>query len=139
MRSIWKENSESEANITDGLASIYSEAGLLDIAEDYHRKALSLEPDNPYLLNNLAWFLIDKDRNIEEGLELIEKAREFDIDEYYYVDCMGYGLLKLGKYYEALKFLERSDSLKPIYNHDLFLNLEAAKKAVAEQKANKSL
>lgn len=136
VRSIWKENSASEANITDGLASTYSEAGLLDIAEDYHRKALSLEPDNPYLLNNLAWFLIDKDRNVEEGLELIEKAREFDIDEYYYVDCKGYGLLKLGKYYEALKFLERSDSLKPIYNHDLFLNLEAAKKAVAEQKNN---
>ncbi len=27
-------------------------------------------------MNNLAYFLIDKDRNINEGLELIDKALE---------------------------------------------------------------
>lgn len=130
--SIIKENLTSEASKTTVLASIYNKAGLLDNAEDYYRKALPLEPDNPIRLNNLAWFLIDKDRNVKEGLELIEKAWELNIGEYYYADCKGYGLLKLGKYKEALEFLERSDSLKPIYNHDLFLHLEAAKKGVTE-------
>ena len=134
IKSILKENSVSDAGITTGLASMYEEAGLLDEAEEYYRKALSLQPDNPNRLNNLAWFLIDKDRNVQEGLELIEKARSLNLREYFYVDCKGYGLLKLGEYEEALKYLERSDSLKPGYSHELALHLEEARKAVAEQK-----
>jgi TolB-like protein/Tfp pilus assembly protein PilF len=134
VKSILKENAASEAYITESLAFIYDEAGLPDKAEDYYRKTLSLDPDNPYRLNNLAWFLIDKDRNVQEGLDLIEKARELNISEYFYADCKGYGLLKLGEFEEALKYLERSDSLKSGYDHALFLHLEEARKAVAEQK-----
>ena len=46
----------------------------LDKAEEYYRQALSLEPESPGRLNNLAYFLIDKDRNINEGLKLVDKA-----------------------------------------------------------------
>jgi Tfp pilus assembly protein PilF len=104
---------------------------MLDRAEKYYREALALQPEDPFRLNNLAWFLIDKDRNVNEGIELIEKARSLNLDEYYYTDCKGYGLLKQGQYKEALMLLEKSDSLKPVYNHEAFLHLEAAKKAVA--------
>ena len=47
IKSIRKENSASEAMIVTNLASIYSEAGILDKAEEYYREALSLEPENP--------------------------------------------------------------------------------------------
>jgi hypothetical protein len=43
-------------------------------------------------------------------------------------------LKKKGKYEEALKLLEKGDSLKPIYNHELFPHLQEARKAVASQK-----
>ena len=46
----------------------------------------------------------------------------------------GLGLYKQGKYQEALRFLEKSDSLKPIYDHNLYLHLEAVKKALSNQK-----
>jgi Tfp pilus assembly protein PilF len=49
-------------------------------AEKYYRKALSLEPENPEILNALAWFLIDKNINIIAGLELIDKALELSPD-----------------------------------------------------------
>ena len=126
-----KENSIPEASIMDGVAGIYSDAGILAKAEEYYRKALSLQPENPERINNLAWFLIDKDRNVVEGLELIEKALELSPDEYYMLDTKGWGFYKQGKYQEALGFLQKCDSLKPVYDHDLFLHLEAAKKAVA--------
>ena len=48
----------------------------MDKADKYYRKALSLEPENPVRLNDLAYFLIDKDRNVNEGMELVEKALE---------------------------------------------------------------
>jgi tetratricopeptide (TPR) repeat protein len=134
--SILKNNLASYADVATNLALIYEDANLQNKAEESYREALDIEPNNPSRLYNLSWFLIDKDRNIQEGLELIEKAWKLNIDEYYYDDCMGYGLLKLGKYKEALEFLEKSDSLKPVYNHDIFLHLEEARNAVANQKNN---
>jgi TolB-like protein/tetratricopeptide (TPR) repeat protein len=129
--SIRKENAVPEADITTELAWINSEAGIIDKSEKYFRQALSLDPRNPDRLNNLAWLLIDKDRNIYEGMKLIDKALKLNLDKYHYFDCKGWGFYKQGKYKQALESLEKADSLKPIYNHDTFLHLEAAKKAVA--------
>ena len=132
--SIRKDKLLSDAAITSSLAAIYSEAGILNKAEKYYRQALSLEPERPGRLNDLAYFLIDKDRNIEEGLKLVDKALEINPDNYSYLDCKGWGLYKLGKYKEALLLLEKSWKLKPGYSHELYLHLEAAKKTVASQK-----
>jgi tetratricopeptide (TPR) repeat protein len=125
----------SEARTLSTLAGIYSQKGMLDKAEEYYRKALSLQPQNPGQLNNLAWFLIDNTVNINEGLELVEKALKLSPDNFSYLDCNGWGLYKQGKYKEALELIERSWSLKStLYDHRIFLHLEAAKKAVASQK-----
>jgi tetratricopeptide (TPR) repeat protein len=127
----------SEAAITRTLAWIYSEAGFLDKAEEYYRQALSIEPENTVRINNLAYFLIDKDRNIKEGLELADRALGLSPDYYSYLHTKGWGLYKQGKYKEALEILQKSWDLRKknaIYNHEAFLHLEAAKKAVAGQK-----
>ena len=89
----FKDNSASEANRASGMASLYSEAGILDKAEEYYRKALSLEPEKGWSRNNLAYFLIDKDRNVNEGLELIERALKLDPDNFNYLDCKGLGII----------------------------------------------
>jgi hypothetical protein len=39
--------------------------------EVYHRQALSADPENPFRINDLAYFLIDRDLNVEEGLMTI--------------------------------------------------------------------
>jgi TolB-like protein/Tfp pilus assembly protein PilF len=128
-----KERSASDALIANNLALTYEEAGILNKAEEYYRQALSSEPENPDRLNTLAYFLIDKDRNITEGMDFINKALGLNPDSYDMLDTKGWGLYKQGKYQEALEFIEKSDSLKPIYSHELYLHLEAAKKAVANQ------
>jgi tetratricopeptide (TPR) repeat protein len=134
--SLRKERSASEADISTDLAGIYSEANIPGKAEEYYHEALSLEPENPIRLNNLAWFLIDKDKNINEGMELIDKALKLSPDEYYMLNTKGWGLYKQGKYEEALELLENAWNLKPVYDHEMNLHLEAAKKAVAGQKNN---
>jgi len=130
-KSIRRVNSVSDADITTSLASIYSEAGVLDKAEEYYRQAISLEPEAPERINNLAYFLIDKDRNINAGLELVDKALEFSPDNYLFLDCKGWGLYKQGKYKESKELLEKSDSLKPVYNHRIYLHIQEVKNAIA--------
>ena len=118
----------------DGIASIFYEANILNKAEEYYRKALSLEPDNPDRLNALAYFLIDSDRKINEGLELIDKALKIIPNDYLMIDTRGWGLYKQGKYQEALDVLQKSWDLNPVYDHEVYLHLEAAKKALAGER-----
>ena len=60
-----KGQSLSESQIAVQLGSTYDFADVPDKAEKYYQKALSLEPENPLIINILAYFLIDKDRNIK--------------------------------------------------------------------------
>jgi tetratricopeptide (TPR) repeat protein/TolB-like protein len=135
-QSVRKDRLATEATIKNSIATIYSESGVLDKAEEYYRQALLLEPENPTRMNNLAWFLIDKDRNLNEGLELIDRALELVPDDPYSIDTKGWGLYKKGRYKEALELLERCWDLRSGYDHEIHLHLEAAKKAVAGQKNN---
>jgi tetratricopeptide (TPR) repeat protein len=136
---ILKDNSASEVLIEENLAGIFSEAGILNKAEEYYINALSLEPKNPWQINNLAYFLIDKNRDLNKGLLLADKALELSPDDYIYLHTKGWGLFKQGNFDEALRILKKSWDLrmeKAVYNHDAFLHLEAAKKAVAGLKSN---
>jgi len=86
---------------------------------------------------SLAYFLIDNDRNLNEGLELVGTALKSNPDNYNYLHTKGWGLYKQGKYKEALEILQKSWDLRmknSIYNHLEYLHLEEAKKAVAGQK-----
>lgn len=137
--SLSKDNSTSEEDITTNLAMIYEEANILDKAEAYYRTALSAESENPVRISNLANFLIDKDRNIKEGLELADKALGINPDDYAALHSKGWGLYKQGQYQEALEILQKSSDIRretAVYNYTAFLHLEAAKKAVASQKNN---
>ena len=132
--SIRKEQSAPEARIMSSVADIYSAAKIFDKADEYYRNALSLEPENPVIMDLLAYFLIDKDRNINEGLEMVEKALKVSPENHYLLDTKGWGLFKQGKYKEALEILQKSWDLRrkyAVYDHEAFLHLEEAKKAVA--------
>jgi AraC-like DNA-binding protein/tetratricopeptide (TPR) repeat protein len=132
-----REQSWSDADIISALPWIYEMAGMPDNAEVFFRLALSLEPENADKMNSLAYFLIDKDRNIDEGMELVNKSLELNPDSYSTLSVKGWGLYKQGKYKEALDMLQKSWDIrlqKAIYNHTAFLHLQAAKKAVGGQR-----
>ena len=135
-----KSKSNSEADIMASLAQrIYSVANILDSAEVYYQKALTLEPESVKWMNNLAYFLIDKDRDIIRGLALADKALELSPDNYESLHCKGWGLYKQKKFPEAKEILQKSWELRmtnAFYNYDAWLHLEEAKKAIASQKNN---
>ncbi len=129
-RRLYQSHPHRRTFIQNQLGSVYYHSHLLDKAEEYFRKSFKLEPGEPDWLNTLADFLIDHERNIGEGIELVDKALELSPDNYQYLDTKGWGLYKQGKYQEAVEILERSWELKPIYDHNIFLHLEEAKNTV---------
>ena len=121
----------TEAMISSGYGYIYDNAGFMDEAEEYYRKALELDPENPYKINELAWFLIDNDIDVDEGVEILDNAIEQLPDSWFVLDTKGWGLYKQGKYQEALELLETAWELKPLYDHSCFTHIQAVKQAIA--------
>ena len=67
----------------------------------------------------------------------LDKALELRPDNYLFLHTKGWGLYKQGKYEEALEMLQKSWDLrreKAVYNHQAYLHIETAKKAVAGKK-----
>jgi len=130
------QNNFNKAQINSFLAGLYSGANIIDKAEQYYRKAVSLDPENQTLMNSLAMLLIKNNININEGIVLANKAMESRPDNLYFQYTKGLGLLKQGNYKEALDILEKSWAQRPGYDHDHFLAIQEAKKAVANQRQN---
>jgi tetratricopeptide (TPR) repeat protein len=130
-----RESGRSEEVIAFSVGNIYLEANLPEKAETYYRKAYSLKPDNPSVLNALGYFLINNDRNIDEGVALLDRAIELNPGDYLLLDSKGWGLYKQGKYKEALALIEQSWNESPVYNHEIYVHLQEVKKAIANQQS----
>ena len=77
-------------------------------AEADLQKALKLYPDQPLVLNYLGYSWVDQNRNLKQGMALIEKAVALKPDDGYIVDSLGWAHFKLGNYKDAVRFLERA-------------------------------
>jgi len=97
----------------------YSRGVALERSKQWERaekdllKALSLEPDEPYVLNYLGYSWVEQGKNIDRAREMIEKAVEKRKNDGYIVDSMGWVLYRLGEYKEAVRHLEHAVRLRP--------------------------
>ncbi|MCU0363337.1 MAG: tetratricopeptide repeat protein [Bacteroidales bacterium] len=126
----------SESKKAAIMGNFYFQAGMSDKAEKFFREALSINSENPDALNGLAWLLIYEDRNVDEGLELVDRALRLKPDDNLFLDTKGWGLYKKGKYQEAYEAVQKSWDLSRqrfVYNHGVYLRLEEIKKAVASR------
>jgi tetratricopeptide (TPR) repeat protein/TolB-like protein len=113
------------------MAVIYSDAGSYDRAEEYFRKAVSLEPHNPDFFHFYATSLIENNLNVSEGLELIDASLKMSPDNGTYLDTKGWGLYRQHKYDESLKLLEKAYRLIPSY--EIQAHIDSVKAAIATQ------
>ena len=85
-----------------------------DEAEADFRDALELNPDQPQVLNYLGYSLVEKQTNLDEALEMIERAAVARPDSGYIIDSLGWVLYRLGRYDEAVGHMERAAELMPV-------------------------
>lgn len=83
-------------------------------AEADFRAALVLNPDQPQVLNYLGYSMVEKQINLEEALNMIERAVAGRPDSGFIVDSLGWVLFRLGRYDEAVGHMERAVELMPI-------------------------
>lgn len=85
-----------------------------DRAEADFRKALSLNPGQPDVLNYLGYSLIEMGTNLPEALRMIEQAVAAEPDSGHIVDSLAWGLYRMGRYEEAVAPMERAAELMPV-------------------------
>lgn len=83
-----------------------------DKGEASFRKALELQPDQPYVLNYLAYSWVDKGINLREGKEMLERAVRQRPNDGAIVDSLAWAHYRLGEYPRAVELLERAVALQ---------------------------
>lgn len=84
-----------------------------DEAEADFKRALELEPEQPYVLNYLAYSWVERGIHIAEAKAMIKRAVAREYDNGAIVDSLGWVLYRIGEYQEAVKELERAIQLEP--------------------------
>jgi tetratricopeptide (TPR) repeat protein len=83
-----------------------------DKAEPNFVKALDLNPEQPQVLNYLGYSWVDKNINLDKGMDMIRRAVELRPNDGYIVDSLGWAHFRLGSYDEAVTELERAIELR---------------------------
>lgn len=97
-------------------------SGQFDKAEADLRAAIAIRPDQASLLNYLGYSWIDRNMNLDEGLDLIKKAVELSPEDGYIQDSLAWAYYRLGRYQDAVAPMElaaRSMSNDPLINDHL--------------------
>lgn len=90
------------------LGSIQDRAGQRAEAEKTLRTVLQREPDNATALNNLGYYLAERNARYNEALPLIEKAVSIEPLNGSFLDSLGWVQHKLGRLQEARGHLEKA-------------------------------
>jgi tetratricopeptide (TPR) repeat protein len=82
-------------------------------AEADLKMALALRPQQPSVMNYLAYSWVDRGINIDEGIEMLKRAVELQPQDGYIVDSLGWAYFRLGNYKTAAEYLEQAVMLEP--------------------------
>ena len=83
-----------------------------DKAEPNFKRALELNPEQPQVLNYLGYSWVDKNMNLDEGIDMIRRAVELRPNDGYIVDSLGWAHFRLGAFDESVTELERAIELR---------------------------
>lgn len=102
-----QKNPNSEDILMD-LADYYEKFKQYDKVEEYLKKLLSINPDNPSALNYLGYLYADLNKNLDEALRMIEKALKAEPENAAYLDSMAWVLYRLKRYHEAFEYQKKA-------------------------------
>ncbi len=104
----------SSATLDRNLAISYEQLEEDHLAENSFQAALRKNPQDPFTLNYLGYWWADEGRNLEDAIDLIERAVRLRPRSGYFVDSLGWVHYKLGNLDLAVAFLEQATILEPV-------------------------
>jgi len=103
------------------LSSAQERAGDPRGSEESLRRILARDPDNATALNNLGYFLVERNERLTEALEMIQRAVRANPTNSSFLDSLGWAYFKLGRLDEAERHLteaaRRNNQSATIHEH----------------------
>jgi tetratricopeptide (TPR) repeat protein len=90
------------------LSSAQEKSGDIKGSEATLQSILKTTPNNAAALNNLGYFLTERNERLPEALDFIQKAVKIDPTNSSFLDSLGWIYYKLNKFVEAEKYIKES-------------------------------
>lgn len=100
--------------IYNRIGTSYERLGEWKKAETNLLKSLEILPDQAHTLNYLAYMWVEKEKNIEKALQMLEKAVTLKKNDGYIIDSLGWAHYMNKNYQDAEKYLQKAVELMPL-------------------------
>ena len=101
------------SKVLDKRGTAYERLNKWNLAEKDLQNSLKSSPDEPYVMNYLAYTWIEKGENLDKALKMLKKANELKTNDGYITDSLGWALYKLNRFSEAKEYLKLAIILMP--------------------------
>ena len=108
-----EENSEAYADILYRRGGSYERLGQYQKSDSDLLLSLEIIPEDPYVINYLAYSWLERDYKIQEAIQMLERAYEQKKSDPYIIDSIGWGYYLNGDYAKAEKYLKQAIQLMP--------------------------
>lgn len=101
-------NRQLKAEFYNSLGDAYNAIEEYDLSDESYENSLSINPDNPMVLNNYSYYLSLRSKDLEKAQKLSKKCIGLAPDQPTYEDTYGWILYKLERYVEAEIWLKKA-------------------------------
>ena len=106
-------DSEEYATVLYNRGSSYERLGD-DLKSDKDLiESLKIKPNDPYVLNYLGYSWLEREYNIEEAINMLDRAYKQKKNDPFIIDSVGWGYYLTGDFINAEKFLRKAIQLMP--------------------------
>ena len=116
-------NNALMAQFYTSLGDAYHRVKNYRASDENYEKALKIDPESSYVLNNYAYYLSLRNENLDKAETMAAKAVKLDPANPADMDTYGWVLYKLGRYSEALQWVEKAVAATPVPDADLLEHL----------------
>lgn len=100
------ENKLLEAQFFSTMGQAYHELNEFKKSDEAYERSIALDPNNPFVLNNYAYFLSVRGEHLELAEKHSKRSNELIPGTSSFEDTYGWILFRLGRYEEALLWVE---------------------------------
>jgi tetratricopeptide (TPR) repeat protein len=102
------DNDEQQMDFYSNLGDVYNKLKQYELSDKYYQKALSINPNNAFVLNNWAYYLSLRNQELEKAAEMSRRSIDLDAKNANFLDTYGWILYQQKKYEDALIWLEKA-------------------------------
>lgn len=101
-------NKPLEAQFYSSLGDAYHQAGNTEKSDYYYEEALRINPEDPYVLNNYAYYLSLRNSQLDKAEAMSKKSIDREPENPSYLDTYGWILYGQKRYSDARVYLEKA-------------------------------